>query len=275
MMDLLPAQIAPITEREFSLFQRFIFDAAGIFLAPGKKALVSGRLAKRLAHFKLASYGDYFKLVGSGMAPGEAQVVIDLLTTNETYFFREPKHFDLLRTLAQETIAPARPFRVWSAACASGEEAYSIAMVLDDVRGAHGWEVVGTDISARVLVAARSGHYLRERTAHVPPAYLQRYCLRGVDEQEGTVLVERSLRQRVQFHQVNLNGPLLPDFGLFDVIFLRNVLIYFDLPTKARVVARLAAALRPGAYLLTGHAESLHGMHGVLRAQAPSVYRKP
>ena len=275
MMTLLPSQVAPITEREFSLFQRFILDAAGIFLAPGKMALVSGRLAKRLAHFKLASYGDYFQLMQNGRAPGEAQIAIDLLTTNETYFFRESKHFTLLRSLAQHAGGPARPFRVWSAACATGEEAYSVAMVLDDVLGPHGWEVLGSDISARVLVAARSGHYLRERSAHIPPAYLQRYCLRGFDDQQGTMLVERRLRQRVQFQQVNLNAPALPDLGLFDVIFLRNVLIYFQPHTKAEVVARLAAALRPGGYLLTGHSESLHGLQGELRAQAPSVYRKP
>ncbi|MES2265101.1 MAG: protein-glutamate O-methyltransferase CheR [Pseudomonadota bacterium] len=266
--------VEPITEQEFAQFQRFIFETAGITLSPAKKALVSGRLAKRLAHFNLTSYGAYFKLLSAGQAPAEVQMAVDLLTTNETYFFREAKHFDLLRQLAKEGAAQRRPFRVWSAACSTGEEPYSIAMVLDDVLGGQEWELFGSDISTRVLAAARAGHYQLERTTHIPPAYLKRYCLRGFGEQEGTLLVDRALRQRIQFHQVNLNAATLPKFGQFDVIFLRNVLIYFSPETKHQVVGRLLGALRPGGHLLIGHSESLHDMVGPLKVLAPSVYRK-
>lgn len=273
MRDAAATSVDPITDQEFILFQRFIFEEAGITLSPAKKALVSGRLAKRLLHHRLGSYSAYFRLLAAGQAPGEVQIAIDLLTTNETYFFRESKHFDLLRKLAAGAAEQRQAFRVWSAACSTGEEPYSIAMVLDDVLREQDWELYASDISTRVLNAARSGHYMRERTSHIPPAYLKRYCLRGIGDQEGTLLVDKRLRHRVQFHQVNLNETL-PKFGQFDVIFLRNVLIYFSPETKREVVGRLLGAIKPGGYLLIGHSESLHDMAGPLQVQGPSVYRK-
>lgn len=275
-----------ISDQEFSQFQRFIFDAAGISLSSAKKALVSGRLAKRLQQCQFASYGEYFKLLASGEAPDEVQIAVDLLTTNETYFFREPKHFDLLRDLAlaarngeqsgRQSGGPARPqtFRVWSAASSSGEEAYSIAMVLADCLESRPWEVVGSDISARVLQRARDGHYPVERTTHIPPAYLRRFCLKGIDTQQGTLLIERTLRNRVQFRQVNLNTAL-PELGSFDLIFLRNVMIYFNGNTKRQVVARVLSLLKPGGHFLIGHSESLNDITDAVRVLAPSIYRKP
>jgi chemotaxis protein methyltransferase CheR len=265
--------VATITDREFSQFQRFIYDAAGIFMANGKQALVSGRLAKRLAHYQLDSYGDYLRLLESRAQPAELQVAVDLLTTNETYFFREPKHFTLLRDLAQDARDKGKALRVWSAASSSGEEPYSIAMVLADVLGEAAWEVLGTDISTRVLERARTGHYPMERASQMPPAYLKKFCLKGQGSEAGTMLIERSLRQRVQFQHLNLNQPL-PKVGSFDVIFLRNVMIYFNLETKRQVVARLLAQLRPGGYFLIGHSETLNDINDTLVAVAPSIYRK-
>lgn len=269
---------ANITDHEFTQFQRFIYDAAGINLSPAKKALVSGRLAKRLQQHRLGSYGDYFRLLTSGVAPAETQIAVDLLTTNETYFFREPKHFDVLRELASAARRAeqsyARSFRVWSAASSTGEEAYSIAMVLADCLEGSPWEVIGSDISTRVLQKARAGHYPDERTKHIPPAYLRRFCLKGIDEQQGTVLVERGLRSRVQFMQANLNTSL-PRLGTFDVIFLRNVMIYFDGDTKRQVVARVLSLLKPGGHFFIGHSESLNDISDAVQALAPSIYRKP
>ena len=255
--------VATITDREFSQFQRFIYDAAGIFMANGKQALVSGRLAKRLAHYQLDSYGDYLRLLESRSQPAELQVAVDLLTTNETYFFREPKHFTLLRDLAQDARDKGKTLRVWSAASSSGEEPYSIAMVLADILGEAAWEVLGTDISTRVL----------ERASLMPPAYLKKFCLKGQGSEAGTMLIERALRQRVQFQHLNLNQPL-PKIGSFDVIFLRNVMIYFNLETKRQVVARLLAQLRPGGYFLIGHSETLNDINDTMTAVAPSIYRK-
>ncbi|GJI96579.1 chemotaxis protein methyltransferase [Duganella caerulea] len=263
-----------ITDREFLQFQRFIYEAAGICMANGKQALVSGRLAKRLAHYQLESYGDYLRLLESRAQPAELQVAVDLLTTNETYFFREPKHFALLRELALEARDKRATMRVWSAASSSGEEAYSVAMVLADVLDEAPWEVLGTDISTRVLERARCGHYPLERASQMPLPYLKRYCLKGQGSEAGTLLIERPLRQRVQFRHLNLNEPL-PKLGSFDVIFLRNVMIYFNLATKRQVVSRLLALLRPGGYFLIGHSETLNDINDTLVAVAPSIYRKP
>lgn len=268
--------MSTITDREFVKFQRFIFDAAGITLAPTKKALVGGRLAKRLQQRQLKNYEEYFQLLQSGHEPQEVQTAIDLLTTNETYFFREPKHFDLLRAEAQQFSSERKSMRVWSAAASTGEEPYSIAMVLADCFGMEStaWEVLGSDLSMRVLQKARIGHYPLRRTAYVPKTYLQRYCLKGTGVEEGTLLIGRKLRERVRFAQVNLSKGL-PQLGQFDIVFLRNVMIYFNLETKRQVVSRVLSALRPGGYLFIGHSESLHDINHEVQVAAPSVYRKP
>ena len=262
-----------LTDTEFGHFQRFIFEIAGITLSKAKKALVSGRLAKRLHACQVNSYGDYFRLLASGQQPQEVQMAVDLLTTNETYFFREPKHFQFLRRYIMSEEAPAT-VRVWSAAGSTGEEAYSIAMLLEDCLPRQPWEVVASDISTRVLERARKGHYPMDRLGHFPSGYLQRFCLKGRDEQAGTLLVERSIRSRVRFLQVNLNASL-PRLGLFDVIFLRNVMIYFNNGTKRKVVDRVLNCLKPGGYLFIGHSESLLDVNESLELQAPAIYRKP
>ncbi|WP_342120729.1 CheR family methyltransferase [Pseudoduganella sp. OTU4001] len=265
-----------ITDSEFNQFRRFIFEATGISMANGKQALVSGRLARRLAHLQLGSYGEYIELLDSGADAAEHQIAVDLLTTNETYFFREPRHFAALRSSAQAWREAGRceaPFRVWSAACSSGEEPYSIAMTLSDVLAERPWELVGSDISSRVLARARSGHYQMERLERMPPEYLKRFCLKGQGPQTGTMLIEKALRRRVQFMQVNLNQEL-PPLGMFDVIFLRNVMIYFNLETKRQVVARILSHLKPGGYLYVGHSETLNEISSAVKPLAPSIYRK-
>jgi chemotaxis protein methyltransferase CheR len=262
-----------ITDQEFAQFQKFIFESAGITLSPAKKALVSGRLARRLDLHNSSSYGEYFRLLSSGRVPQEVQMAIDLLTTNETYFFREPKHFEFLRKQVVQ-FPISQPLRIWSAAGSTGEEAYSIAMMLEDLRGGHPWDVMASDISARVLQRARAGHYPMERARNVPQEYLRRFCLKGEGEQDGTMLVDKSLRNKVKFLQVNLNEPL-PNIGTYEIVFLRNVLIYFNGDTKRRVVERVLSVLQPGGWLLIGHSESLHGVNDSVHAVAPSIYRKP
>jgi chemotaxis protein methyltransferase CheR len=266
--------ITTLTDKEFAFFQRFIFDAAGISLSPAKKALVCGRLSKRLQHRRLGTFQEYVDLLASGMDRAEVQTAIDLLTTNETYFFREPKHFDWLREEAKLARNERRDFRVWSAACSSGEEPYSIAMVLADVLDPRPWTLIGSDLSTRVLERARAGHYPTSRAQNVSPDYLRRFCLKGTGNQEGSLLVDRPLRTRVDFRQVNLNERL-PQIGPFDIIFLRNVMIYFNAQTKRDVVARVTSLLRPGGLFLIGHSESLADMKLPLRQIAPAVYRKP
>ncbi|GAA5168973.1 CheR family methyltransferase [Viridibacterium curvum] len=262
-----------ISDGEFRLFQQFILNAAGITLSDAKKALVCGRLEKRLHAHSLNSYRDYLSLITSASHKAEQQIAIDLLTTNETYFFREPKHFNLLARCASECPA-SRLFRVWSAASSSGEEAYSMAMTLADCRPHGEWEIFGSDISTRVLEKARRGHYPMERAKNISPDFLKRFCLKGTGPQAGTLLVTRELRERVRFGQINLNEAL-PNIGEFDVIFLRNVMIYFSNDTKRQIVSRIVGCLRRGGYLCIGHSESLNGICDTLQATAPSIYRKP
>jgi chemotaxis protein methyltransferase CheR len=262
-----------LSDAEFGNFQRFIYDAAGITMSSSKKALVCGRLAKRVQARKLGSYSEYFALLKSRKDPEEVQAAVDMLTTNETYFFREPKHFELLRNVALDDKGSA-PLRVWSAASSTGEEAYSIAMVLADCLGDRPFEVIGTDISTRVVAKARTGHYPLQRTRQIPPAYLKRFCLKGQGEHEDTLLIERGLRRHVKFAHANLNDKL-PEMGQFDVVFLRNVMIYFNGETKREVVARVLAPLKPRGYFCIGHSESLNDVCNTVQQVAPSIYRKP
>ncbi len=259
-------------DREFTQFRQMIHRIAGISMAPSKKALVAGRLAKRLRHHGLSSYADYFNLLGQNRS--ELQVAVDLLTTNETHFFREQKHFDFLRQRVLPLRTAGRPFRVWSAASSSGQEAYSLAMLLTDQLGESPWEVFGSDISTQVLDKARAALYSMEQAREIPAAYLKAYCLKGVGNQSGQFTLAPALRRRVNFQQINLNERL-PQVGDFDVILLRNVMIYFEPQTKQQVVGRLLERLRPGGWFIIGHSESLNGLAHGLVAEQPSVYRKP
>ncbi len=266
-----------ISDGAFARFQALLFERVGIRLSTEKKALLCGRLAKRLKERGLRDYDDYYALIAKGRDPVELQTAIDLLTTNETYFFREPKHFAFLsRHLEQAKSAgtAVRGLRVWSAACSSGEEPYSIAMVLAEHMTAAPWEIVASDVSTRVLERARVGHYPLERAKGIPPEYLAAYCLKGVGKQEGTFLIDRKLRERVAFRHLNLMD-LPADLGTFDIVFLRNVLIYFDAETKRKVVERVAARITSGGHLLVGHSESLNGITSAIIAEAPAIYRKP
>ncbi|MDD5229451.1 MAG: protein-glutamate O-methyltransferase CheR [Methylococcales bacterium] len=268
------ASAVVLQEREFAQFCDLIYRIAGITLSAAKKPLVTSRLAKRLAHYGLSSYGEYYKMITATDGKAELQMTVDLLTTNETHFFREPKHFDFLRQHILSARKPGKIFRIWSAACSSGEEPYSIAMLLDDVLGVAPWEVVASDLNTKVLEMARQGHYSMERMSEIPRPYLSKYCLKGVGSQEGTLLISRKLRERIQFKQHNLNEAP-PSLGEFDVIFLRNVMIYFDQNTKRQVVSRLLTLLRPGGYFLIGHSETLNGVNEEVRLVQPSVYIKP
>ncbi|AOU98540.1 SAM-dependent methyltransferase [Acidihalobacter yilgarnensis] len=267
----------PLAEPEFQAIREFIYRRAGIHLSTAKRALVAGRLEKRLREIGCPGYRAYLELLGGELRPGsEAQRAIDLLTTNETYFFREQKHFDFLAERVLPALAQtSQGVRIWSAACSSGEEPYSIAMTLAEHRGGRPWSLLATDLSQRVLDRAQAGIYPIERAERIPLHYLRAYCLKGVGSRAGSFAVARKLRERVEFRALNLNAPLAETHGLFDVIFLRNVMIYFDLPTKQALCRRLIPHLRPGGYLFVGHSESLNGVTSDLIVEAPSIYRCP
>ena len=273
MSDLAHAAHHAISREEFGKFRDWVREMAGINLSEHKHALVMGRLACRLRHHRLATYGDYFEMLRRRDGAGEIQIAVDLLTTNETHFFREARHFELLQERVIAPHAGPRPLRVWSAACSSGEEPYSIAMTLADGLNERPWEIVASDISTRMLDRARSGHYAMARAKSISREHLGAYCLKGTGPQEGTFLIQERLRNRIQFMQVNLNAAL-PAVGEFDAIFLRNVMIYFDVATKREVVSRIVRHLRPGGRLFIGHSESLNGVSDEVKSEVVSMYRK-
>ena len=259
-----------LSAQRFDAVCRAFAKVSGIRLVAAKKSLVEGRLQKLALERGVSSLDAYVDEVLSGRDPDEFTRLVDKLTTNETYFFREPEHFDVLAEFVDQT-APGQPVRVWSAASSSGEEAYSIAMLLHDRLGDAPCEVLGTDLSTDVLRRARRGLYPVDRARQLPRHFLKRYCLRGTGDYEGQLLIERGLRQRVLFAAANLMEPL-PEIGRFDVIFLRNVLIYFENDAKRSIVQRVLQRLNPGGLLLTGHAESLNNLGLPIRARQPAVY---
>lgn len=253
-----------------------MYEAIGLSLSDAKKPLVTSRLSPRLRQLGLDAYEDYAALI-EDEASAEFQMAIDLLSTNETYFFREQHHYDFLE---QELLRrrPTAPIAIWSAASSFGDEAYSTAMLLSDLRRKGqlqaSWSLLGTDISHRVLVAAKQGVFPADRFRNVSPERLKRYCLRGDGPAEGQIMVGSEIRNQVQFGQLNLCQPF-SGIGPFDFIFLRNVMIYFDQPTKADVTERVVDLLRPGGLLFFGTAEGRASGSVALKPEIPGVYRKP
>lgn len=262
-----------LSTQTFDAVTRMFEDVSGIRLGAAKRALVTGRLQRMAQDRDQPDVDAYVRGLLQRRDPAEIGEVVDRLTTNETYFFREPKHFEALvqRAQAHAVGGGSQAFRVWSAASSSGEEAYSIAMVLADRLGSRPWEVVGTDLSSAMVRNAQRALYPLDRARDTPPELLRKHCRRGEGRYEGQFLVSRELRQRVGFQQANLTEKL-PEIGFFDVIFLRNVLIYFDVPGKIDIVRRVATRLKPGGQLYTGHAESLNGMDTGLRQVRTAVY---
>jgi chemotaxis protein methyltransferase CheR len=266
-----PPTAVAISDQEFAWLVSFLADTTGIQLRDGKQSLVTARLDRRLRHHGVTSYTAYFRLLTDSTHADERRIAVDLLTTNETYFFREPEHFQLLPGLLPAAPGPGGP-RIWSAASSTGEEACTIALTLADVLGERPWEILGTDISTRVLDTARRGLYPLDAAERIPHHLLRAHCQRGRDDYDGLFALRSWLRSRITYRRANLNGGL-PDLGRFDVVFLRNVLIYFAPETKRRLLDQLVERIVPGGHLLVGHAETLNGLHDGLELVSPSVYR--
>jgi chemotaxis protein methyltransferase CheR len=276
------APVTPVlTDEEFALFQTLIYREAGIHLSPMKKALLVSRLGKRLRELGLRSFAAYHRTVREDRG-GELVRMLDAICTNETHFFREPRQFAHI----ESTIVPAwradaeagrrsKTIRVWSAACSTGEEPYSIAMLLahcfaDDPQ----WriEILASDLSTRVLQQAREGVWPIQRAKHIPEHLLKAYMMRGRRTQEGLMKAKPELRSLIDFARVNLNDPSPAVTGRFDLIFCRNVLIYFDKPTQAGIVRRFAPLLRAEGVLFVGHSESLFHVAGAFRPIGTTTY---
>jgi len=270
-----PRPIPEVGDADFARYQAFVKREAGINLSPVKKALLVGRLSRRLRELSLG-WRDYYELVQTDEA--ERIRMLDAIATNETHFFREPGHWELLAhdvlpRWQAEGDAGKRPrrLRVWSAACSTGEEPYTLAMVL--LTALPGWaiEILGTDLSTKVLDRSQRAVWPLEKSAEIPEAYRKAYMLRGVGEHEGLMRAGPELRALCTFRRLNLITGPLPE-GDFDLVFCRNVLIYFDNETKAGVIDRLVDHLAPGGRLFIGHAETLAGLSTRVRPACPTVY---
>jgi chemotaxis protein methyltransferase CheR len=273
-----------ITPELFTKFQTLIYKEAGIWLASHKTALLTGRLTRRLRLLDLASMHEYYRLISQPDQQHERAVMIDCITTNETHFFREPKHFEYLAQCVfprwKEQVKEgkkARSIRIWSAGCSTGEEPYSLAMMLLKHFSAEvGWdfEILATDISTRVLEKARSGLFPLDKAKEIPKEYLQAHMLKGMNEQEGLMKVSSELHKMVRFSRVNLNSDSYPLTNTFDLIFCRNVLIYFDQDSKKKVIAGLQRHLAPAGLLFVGHSENLNGVTSEVKSVIPTVYAR-
>ena len=237
-----------LTAKEFTAVQKLVFKEVGIVLAKSKRLMAQTRLYKRLKYYKLRSYSEYLKIVQTSKA--EKIEMLNQISTNETYFFREQMHFDFLSCIAKEK----NSIRVWSGATSLGSEAYSIAMVLDDVLGLK-WEVVGSDINTEVLKKAKEGLYPFSWIEKIPTEYQKKYCLKGKGKFEKKFLIDKSLSAGVHFEENNLMQKN-SNFGQFDIIFLRNVLLYFNEETKLQVVKNVISNLKKDGYLLIGMTEN-------------------
>ena len=271
-----------ISARDYKRVCELVYREAGISLGSGKQTMLEARIKRRLKVHNLTSYSEYCDyLFGHKGLKDEIPHLIDVVTTNKTDFFRESKHFDFLTAKAlpdlQSRNRLGRPLLVWSAGCSTGEEPYTLAMVLSEFAEAHSgfrFRILATDISTTVLAAADRGVYSKDVIAPIPQSLQRKYFLRSRDPESNQVRIVPELRRTVEFRRLNFMDS---DYGVgekADAIFCRNVIIYFDRPTQERILGNLANHLNPGGYMFVGHSETLHDMNLPLTPVAPALYRR-
>ena len=266
-----------ISTEEFQRFRTLIYDESGISLSEQKKSLLASRLSKRLRDLDLATFSEYYAKVTEDQTREEFTQMLDLISTNKTDFFREPKHFDFLRERVIPELERIKRIRIWSSACSTGEEPYTIAMtLLENVQYPAQWDfkILASDLSTRVLAKAASGTYDEERVRDVPPDIVKRHFLRGRGESAGLLKVKPHLADMIRFRRLNLMDDEFPIKSPLDLIFCRNVMIYFDRPTQETLVNKFYRYLKPGGYLLIGHSESLQWVTHPFKSIAPTIYWK-
>ena len=266
-----------ITADEFQRFRTLIYEESGIALGDQKRTLLASRLSKRLRDLSLDTFSAYYAKVTEDPSREEFTRMLDLISTNKTDFFREPKHFEFLRSEILPELAKEKRIRIWSSACSTGEEPYTIAMTLvEGVESPAQWDfkILASDLSTRVLAKAASGVYDEERLRDVPPDALKRHFLRGRGESKGLLKVKPHLTSMIRFRRLNLMDDHFPIKTPLDLIFCRNVMIYFDRPTQETLVNKFYRYLKPGGYLFIGHSESLQWVAHPFKSVAPTIYRK-
>lgn len=267
------------SDRDFHYIRALIGDKTGIVLPDVKRTMVYSRLVRRLRALNLSNFTQYCRLLEEG-SEQEIGELINAITTNLTAFFREPHHFDYLRDMVvpelMERNAATRRLRIWSAGCSTGEEPYSIAMVLAECLGMDGdwdWRVLASDLDTAVLAKAERGVYSEERVAGIERARLKRWFLRGSGGSRGSVKVRSELRDKIHFRQINLMEPL-PVRGPLDAVFCRNVVIYFDKDTQRKIFGKFAACMAPRSRLFIGHSETLFRISDAFESVGQTVYRR-
>jgi chemotaxis protein methyltransferase CheR len=274
-------QIAPLNDADFTKLSNFIYVNYGIKLPLSKKIMLQSRLVSRLKINGIKSYADYTKYVLSGEA-SESEIVnmIDLVSTNKTDFYRESAHFDFMKDvilpdfLASES---RQPMKIWSSASSSGEEAYTIAIVISEFIENNrkiDFEILGTDISSRILDKAKMGIYPMDRVDVIPLTQKKKYLLRSKDQENPMVRIVPNLRSKARFQRLNLMDSSYNVPKDFDIIFCRNVLIYFDRETQEKVINKLCMHLKPGGYFFLGHSESISGIDVPLKPLKPTMFVK-
>ena len=275
--SLSPGQsVRPLTEREFDNISRLAYEKFGLELKRGKQELVSARLGKKVRAAGCRSFQEYYQGVLEDQTGDALIELIDALTTNFTGFMREPSHFEFLRRDALPGWLKRDRIRLWSTACSTGEEPYTIAFSLLDALGSVSrphLQILATDISTRALKEAQRGVYPASRLENLPSAWQRAFFLKGERNWAGSYRVKPEVIRKIDFRRMNLIEPFTHPEP-FSVIFCRNVMIYFDKPTQQTLVQRLAGQLEPGGYLLIGHSESLTGIDHPLSYVRPTVYRK-
>ncbi len=262
----------PFSLEQFRLISDRIYRFSGIRLPEAKKEMVYARLARRLRALGIASFDDYVRFLD--LEPAEWEHCTNALTTNVTAFYREEHHFTMLAEHARATARPGETFRVWSAGCSTGEEPYTIAMCLADALPGADFSVLATDLDTQVLASAREAVYPLASVLKLPESRQKRFFLRGAGRFEGRARVRREIASHVQFERVNLMDAEWPVEPGLDAIFCRNVMIYFDAPTKAKLIDRYIRLIKPGGFLYIGHSESLLGSHPGLRLMGRTIYRR-
>jgi chemotaxis protein methyltransferase CheR len=267
-------------DSEFEFIRHLVYEQSRINLGPEKKDLVSARLGKRLRATNLPNLDEYCKLLRSPDAEQEVADLIDVISTNHTFFFRENAHFEFMQKRvipemrAKTDRNPSTTMNVWSAACSTGEEPFSIAITLAEHLRDRPWNILATDISHRVLEIAKAATYRDDAVVQITPAMILAHFQKGYGPQMGNVRLRPAIRERVQFQQLNLlkGEPRAP--GPYQLIFCRNVMIYFDRRTQEELVARLTRYLSPGGYLFVGHAESLTNIRHSLTPVQAAIYQR-
>ena len=276
--SVLPGQyeIRPMNMREFERIRQLAFDTCGMDFAESKKDMIASRLDRTLRKLSLSSYEDYYLHVRDDLSGSALREFIDALATNHTTFLREADHFAFLRQKFGGTSVRGRSIRIWSAACSTGEEPYSIAMTMLDQRRHEmipGFQVLASDISTRALESAQAGVYPTEKVRDLPSSWLTEFLETGSGRWSGWMKIKKTVRDTIDFRRFNLLDSAV-GFGNFDVIFCRNVMLYFGRATQEGIVSRMTERLNPGGYLLIGHTESLMSIRHSLGYVQPAVYQR-